>query len=286
VRGGAVYCDASAAVIANNDFEDNSSAYGGAIWCSGLSSLTITGNEFKTNDATMSGGAVVCRGSSPTIDGNLFEQNTAAFDGGAVYCDQASPADVTNNVLRDNAAGGNGGGIAYLDSPLSIGYNLFRGNTAALGGGVYGSDALAGGDITNNTFDANGADNGAGICLSNNSRPAISNTIVSNSTSGEPVYTKNDSSPTISCCCFYLNAGGDALPPGSFDGGGNFSADPEYCGIDGSGNYYLQADSPCGPGINHGGKTCTGIGAFPIQCGTTSVRPATWGAVKEMYRSE
>jgi predicted outer membrane repeat protein len=190
VRGGAVYCDASSAVIANNEFEDNNSTYGGALWCSGTSSLNVTNNIFTLNSVTVSGGAIGCRGSSPTIDGNLFDQNRATFDGGAIHCDQSSAAVITNNTFRDNGADGNGGGIAYDNSPLSIQYNCFWGNSAVLGGGVYGSDVFGGGDITNNTFDSNGADNGGAICYTNNSRPPISNNIFANSTSGEAVYTK------------------------------------------------------------------------------------------------
>jgi hypothetical protein len=90
----------------------------------------------------------------------------------------------------------------------------------------------------------------------------------------------------ITCCCFFNNAGGDDRPPGSFDGGGNFSQDPEYCGIDGSGNFELQSDSPCVPGQHPFGSSCGGIGAFPVGCETSSAQMKTWGAIKEMYRPD
>ncbi|UCG52952.1 MAG: right-handed parallel beta-helix repeat-containing protein [Candidatus Latescibacterota bacterium] len=288
-RGGAVYCDTSSALIHENDFEQNNSAFGGALWCSGLSSLTVTDNEFKLNSASISGGAIGCRGSSPTVDGNLFEENSAANDGGAIQCDTNSGATLSNNTFRDNSASGNGGGVAYDQSPLSIQFNVFQRNSAALGGGIYCTDILLAGEITNNTLDEGTADNGAGIYCTNNSRPPISHNIITNSTNGEPVFTKNNSAPTISCCCFYSNAGGDALPPGSFDGGGNFFEDPEFCGIDGTGNYFLQSDSPCAPGGHFNDRTyqaCGLIGALPVDCGTSSTEIKTWGAIKAIYQDQ
>ncbi len=63
----------------------------------------------------------------------------------------------------------------------------------------------------------------------------------------------------------------------------NFSHDPEFCGIDGSDNYYLQSDSPCAPG-NPPFPGVGLIGALPVECGTTPVEHKTWGAVKAIYR--
>ncbi len=287
IRGGAVYCDTSSAEVSGNIFEGNTASYGGALSCSGLSDLTISGTEFKMNTADISGGAVACRASAPTLDGNLFEQNESVNEGGALYCDQDASALVTTNVFRGNVSAGNGGAIALLQSSPSIEYNVFRTNSAVLGGGIYCNDFSAG-PIRYNTFDENDASSGsgAGVYCTNYSAPPISNNIVTNSTSGNPVDTKNDSVPLIGCCCFFNNAGGDARPPGSFDGGGNFAQDPEFCGIDGSGNYELQSDSPCAPGEHPTGAACDGIGAFPVGCATTSAEMKTWGAIKEMYRSE
>ncbi len=65
----------------------------------------------------------------------------------------------------------------------------------------------------------------------------------------------------------------------------NFSQDPEFCGIDGSDNYYLQSDSPCAPG-NPPMSECGLIGALPVGCGTTPVEHKTWGAVKAIYKKK
>jgi hypothetical protein len=65
---------------------------------------------------------------------------------------------------------------------------------------------------------------------------------------------------------------------------GNISIDPEFCGIDDSGNYFLQSDSPCAPGNHPDGYDCGLIGAFPVNCGKVPARQNTWGSLKEMYK--
>jgi hypothetical protein len=64
---------------------------------------------------------------------------------------------------------------------------------------------------------------------------------------------------------------------------GNISIDPEFCGIEGSGNYYLQSDSPCAPGNHPLGTDCGRIGAFPVNCETVPVADKSWGAIKNLF---
>ncbi len=286
-RGGALYCDASLAIITGNVFDGNEASYGGAVSCVGFSSLELTNNEFRSNTAGISGGAIACRASAPSIQQNRFSDNTALNDGGAIYCDQGSSPTISINTFRNNSAQGGGGALGLLESSPWVENNLFRGNQSALGGAVY-CDNFSAGPIRYNTFDENGASSGAGagVLCTNYSAPVISNNIVVNSTNGNPIETKNDSVPTITCCCFFNNAGGDALPLGAFDGGGNFAEDPQFCGIDGSGNYFLQSDSPCAPGNTPTPKACGGIGAFVVSCATTATEEKTWGAIKALYSGE
>lgn len=63
-----------------------------------------------------------------------------------------------------------------------------------------------------------------------------------------------------------------------------FSLDPEFCGIPGADNYYLQADSPCAPGNHPTGENCGLIGPLPVGCGPVPVEHKTWGAIKSMYK--
>jgi hypothetical protein len=67
---------------------------------------------------------------------------------------------------------------------------------------------------------------------------------------------------------------------------GNISVDPQFCAVDpaASGNFVLQSDSPCAPGNHPDGASCGIIGACPVGCGEISVKRASWGAIKAIYR--
>lgn len=64
------------------------------------------------------------------------------------------------------------------------------------------------------------------------------------------------------------------------------AVDPEYCGIDDSGNYFLQADSPCAPGNHPDSYDCGLIGAYEINCGMVKATQKSWGGIKSLYRKE
>jgi hypothetical protein len=86
------------------------------------------------------------------------------------------------------------------------------------------------------------------------------------------------------CSNLFGNAGSNAVC--GTDGGGNFSADPQFCAADpiGSENVDLQADSPCAPGNHPSGASCGLIGAAPVACGTVGVESRTWSGVKSLFR--
>jgi hypothetical protein len=65
---------------------------------------------------------------------------------------------------------------------------------------------------------------------------------------------------------------------------GNFSLDPQFCGIEGSGNYFLQSTSPCLPENNPLGEQYL-IGPLSAGCGAVRVQLRTWGGVKALYRN-
>lgn len=81
--------------------------------------------------------------------------------------------------------------------------------------------------------------------------------------------------------------------PSCFLDGSNFSLDPKFCGVAGSGNFYLQADSPCAPGNHPLGYDCGFapgstplIGPLPVACGTVATEEKTWGAIKSLYQND
>ncbi len=65
----------------------------------------------------------------------------------------------------------------------------------------------------------------------------------------------------------------------------NFSLDPQFCGIPGSGNYFLQSTSPCLGANNPFGPIPDDIGPLGVGCGTVRVEERTWGGIKALYRS-
>jgi len=79
----------------------------------------------------------------------------------------------------------------------------------------------------------------------------------------------NNATPVVTCTNIFGNAGGDALC--GTDGGGNFSADPLFCGNAGY-EFNLTPGSPCAPG-NHPDGLCDGalIGALTAGCGSSPV---------------
>jgi len=90
----------------------------------------------------------------------------------------------------------------------------------------------------------------------------------------------------VSCNNVFANSGANYQngmdPTGT---NGNISADPQFCAVDppGSGNLFLQSDSPCAPGNHPDGAECGLIGARPVGCGTVSAERMSWGAMKSIY---
>lgn len=64
---------------------------------------------------------------------------------------------------------------------------------------------------------------------------------------------------------------------------GNISADPLFCGIPGSGNYYLQGDSPCACGVVSEFCYLCPIGCLPVNC-SIAVEENSWSDIKSLYK--
>jgi hypothetical protein len=178
--------------------------------------------------------------------------NGNGVHGGAIYCDGASPS-IRFNLLYDNIAWETGGAIhARNGSPT----------------------------IYNNTFYGNGAQVGGAILLGPQSNAQIWQNLVVGSTSGGAVACLGAGGATfVSCNDLYANAGGDAVCGGISVN--NYSLDPLFCGIPGSGNFFLQSTSPCSQSFS---PCAAQVGAFDVQCEVTRTQPATWGMVKSLYR--
>ena len=179
-------------------------------------------------------------------------KNGNGTHGGAIYCDGASPT-IRYNLFCDNLAWGSGGAIhARNGSPT----------------------------VYNNTFDGNGAPAGGAVMLGPQSNVQFWQNIICNSTSGGAFACVGAGGATlVSCNDLYANTGGNSVCVGSSVN--NFSMDPLFCGIPGSGNFYLQQTSPCSAAFS---PCVAPVGALGVLCDVTATQTATWGQVKTLYR--
>jgi hypothetical protein len=202
-------------------------------------------------NGTGSGGAVRLVNAWPTIEDCFFEENEGSY-GGAVYA--------TNPVTA---------------SPRIRGC-IFASNTAAAGGGAVRLD-YSQPLIEGCTFYGNSAPAGGGIDCGTMSFPTVRNSIITGSVVGQGVHSPSSSTPIVTRCCVFANAGGDSLPGTHSE---NLFADPLLCDPS-LGDFSLHADSPCLPAGNPWNEQ---IGPLEEGCESASVREATWGKIKAMYR--
>lgn len=172
--------------------------------------------------------------------------------GGGIYCENASP-DVSFNIVQSCHAVGHGGGI-----------------------GLRKSDAY----IHNNTVSECSTDSqGGALAVREICSPTISRNILSFSTLGEGVACiTGGANPTLSCNDVFGNAGGDVLC--GVDSGDNGATDPQFCGVLGTGNYFLQSDSPCLPFSSPCSQL---VGAIGVGCATVDTENSTWGLIKALF---
>jgi hypothetical protein len=221
------------------------------------------------------GGGISIQGSTPTITGCEIKNNTTYGYGGGVAFLDGSAGLMEDCLIQDNIAAytySQGGGIATSTSNPVFRRLVIVGNSAsgyyAEGGGLDISFApapsLENCTIVGNSTSENGF--GGGMAIQWGADPVIDKCIISGSTAGQGIYCSS-STPVISCTNIFGNAGGDDLC--GTDDGGNFSADPLFCGTEGV-EYRLTSASPCAPG-NHPDGLCDDqlIGALGAGCNLT-----------------
>lgn len=244
-------------VIRNCIFVDNIADVGAGFWATSRCNTRLENCTFTGNHAQRFAGGVGVGYSQSlvTITGCTIVGNTAEY--GAGMGAARSTVRVENCVIAANQSGLRGGGLYASDteSAAFIG-TTFSENSAPFGGGAYV----------------------AGISLLK-----LERCLVSFSLSGGGVVVEPDATLRLGCTDVFGNQGGDGWPDWVVDLGGNFTADPLFCGAPDSGNYTLQADSPCLPGAHPDGADCGVIGAKSIGCSGAPVRATTWGRLKSLY---
>ena len=217
----------------------------GALYCIAGSSVVVSNN--KIHDMYYI--SVDCGNSSAQVENNTFTNTNLAISLGAM----TGSSDVRRNIFYNQISGA----VSLSDNPNA--QITIEGNTV---------------DLTTN---------GAAIFCQAGSSPVIQQNIIVRSLVG--IRCALSSFPTTACNDIMATQNrysGECADQTGMNG--NISVDPQFCGIAGGGNYFLQADSPCAPGNHPGGADCGVIGALNVGCSVVSVKSATWGSVKAMYR--
>jgi hypothetical protein len=209
-----------------------------------------------TNGSAGRGGGIAMSGASPRIERCEIRGNGGTFGAGIACVASSSPA-INNCLIASNLSNNSGGGIycSSLSSPVITGCTIAE-NSAYFGGGIF-----------------------AGI----NCDPVLIRSIVAFSADGVAVHCEASATASLSCCDLFGNFDGDwssDCVAGQAGGSDNFSADPEFCGVSGSGNYWLQSDSPCAAGISPCGMR---VGARDTHCAETAAEPSSWSRLKSLY---
>jgi hypothetical protein len=250
--GGGVACHLSNDVWRDCVFEGNRAEQGGGLWCGGVSTLRLENCTFRNNRGVY-GGAMLFVNSSTTqtITGCVIENNISDDRAGAIY-GYNNALNIENTLIVDNRAAGNGGAF-YLD--------------------IMHPSSMTQCTVSNNV----GA--GAAFFLVESPGFVIDRSIVAANGSAGFV-GQGGGTVAISCSDVWGNVGGNGLPPGSVDSGGNMGADPLFCD---AGGYSLDAASPCAPGNHPDGADCGLVGARGVECGQVRARVRSWGQLKSLY---
>lgn len=300
--GGVICINEAHPVLTRVNCLGNVAKQGGGLAIEEGSSPVVSGCLISGNQAPSGGGIFIRNQCAPQISDCVIEQNVinAAYGAGGGIAVVAAAPIITGCRIQGNTSLGYGGGVAYLDDAGGeLSDCLIAGNdvTAAYnyGGGVYISFSgpllrrcvivdnrasgpfAAGGGVVVDFTTASRLENctlagnrKAGLLCQFGAAPEVDKSIIA-FTDGGPGLLCDGGAPVVSCSDVYGNSGGDALC--GTDAGGNFSADPQFCGtVDRP--YNPAAGSPCAPGNHPGGpQACGGelIGALPAGCGGTGV---------------
>jgi hypothetical protein len=200
-----------------------------------------------------------------------------------------SSALIKGNVITDNWCA-SGGGLACYGSPAPvIEDNLFTGNGGIAGAAIKITQCSP--TIRNNTIVDNHAGDGAGAIylVGAQSSPIVVNNIIVHNTAASygAIYGDAPAGIMFSCNDVWGNLPSDYDQPLSDQTGlnGNISEDPLFCGVAGSGNYYLRTSSPCAAANVPAACSGGGMGCYQVKC-DVGVHKESWGSMKSLYKEE
>jgi len=256
----------------------------------GETTVEIADNYFETFYVAISGSECSARIVGNEIQGNTNSCEGISFLDAVLYVSHnvirntqynglslASNQAVSRAIIEHNWIEGVSWDALYLSycNQTSVRWNTFVWNNIAFD--IQGSSDVI---IENNTVD--GA--GIGMLVDLDSNSAIRGNIINRATDG--ITCVGGGNPTVECNDVFEATRRYSGCPDQTGLNGNIALDPEFCGIDNSGNYFLQSDSPCAPANHPDGYNCGLIGAHEVNCGKVDAAQKSWGSIKSLYREE
>ncbi len=184
-----------------------------------------------------------------------------------------------DNLVIGNVPSSFGSLLSAYSSQGAISGNTFAFNAAGspLGIGIVDTNFRT--DIVGNTFYGNDVGSSRQVVFTRTSEPFhFRDNVIAGTRNGVGYWNWGPFRPTDGCNVFWDN------PAGHFSGytpqPTDRIADPLFCDAD-AGVFTVREGSPCLPG---GGPGCGQIGAWGEGCGIVSVRPTSWGRIKNLYR--
>jgi len=226
--------------------EDGVALYGGFAG----TETELSQRDWVNNVTTIDGDGVdhvVIGADNATIDGFTITDGNGNGIESVGYCggmlnEGVSPM-VVNCTFKENSAYAGGGMYNYYSSPTVTNCTFTENSASYYGGGMY-NQYYSSPTITNCIFTENSADTGGGM-YNDNSSPTVTNCILwGDSATNDPEIYNDNSAPTFSYNDIEGCVGSGKEWDGTLgtDDGGNIDLDPKFVG---SGDYHLQAGSPC-----------------------------------------
>jgi len=234
--GGGMYNDSVTALLVENcAFSNNRADDMGGGMCNNDSTVTIDNCDFNGNIAG-GGGGMHNENSSPMITDCIFRNNSysgGVMAAGGLTTEGAASSPVLSRCIFDNNAGYNGGAIRARLGSLTLDNCVFFNNYSDVtGSGILNSDCDV--KIANCTFTSNSR----GALLAGWSSGGGSYTIANSILWDNPGLEIVGAAPATVRFSNIDQAGGYS------DGGGNFSADPNFIDAAG-GDLRIGQASPC-----------------------------------------
>ncbi len=230
-----------------------------------LTDTVVRNCIFTDNEATDGGGLWVGGQGDAIIENCLFENNQARAGGGIMLINSEPRITVRNCTIRNNHATRAGGGIFAYNVLTTLENLLIVNNDSSdKGGGISTSHLHVDSLVDGCTVADNQANWGSAIRLADNSTLRITNSLLAFNSGSAAFSSVVQSVVEAGCILVYGHDGGNQLPFGHVDLGGNLEVDPLFCDRAG---YLLQSNSPCLPGNHPDEAECGLIGARDAGCG-------------------